>query len=174
FALALTAAFLWPLGNRKLLLELENKNINLNAMQRVLGMSLGSLPVLLVLGAYGFYTSGLPSNGQLFGSLTTALGSGIVGGVLFYKAFQMVKHNPVALAAVEATQVVSILFTLLGEMLFKGAHWPGFYGSIGLMIILLGLSCHFVVSIRHSRKLEKLVREQFSLSGSNELNQTTA
>lgn len=155
FALALGAAFLWPLGNRKLLLELEKQDLQLNATQRVLGMTFGCVPLLLVFSGLGFYQAGLPKLDQVYGSLITAVCSGILGGILFYKAVQMVKHNPVALATVEATQVIAILFTLLAEVALKGVHWPGFYGNLGLLIILIGVGCHFILSYRYGRRADR-------------------
>ncbi|RCR68226.1 DMT family transporter [Larkinella punicea] len=155
--LTLVAAFLWPLGNRKLMLDLEHRNIHLSAWQRVLGMCLGSLPVLILLAVYGFYESGPPAKVQVFSSLMAALFSGVLGSVLFFKAIQLVRKNPTALATVEATQVTTIFFTLLGEIIFKGVGWPGFYGNLGFLIMLLGLSYYVFLSVQ-SNKSKKILQ----------------
>lgn len=142
------AAFLWPLGNRKLLLTMELKNIQLNSFQRVLGMTIGSLPSLIVLAMLGFYESGLPGKFQLVTSMLAALLSGVLGSVLFYRAIQLVKDNSVALATVEATQVTTIFFTLFAEVLIKGMEWPGVVGVTGCALMIIALVYYSFYSIR--------------------------
>lgn len=146
--MALIAAFLWPLGSRKILIELEQRNLHLDPMQRVLGMTIGSLPVLLALAAYGYHVSGPPGRMQLISAFVAVVFSGLIGFVLYYKSLQMVKLHPIALATVEATQVCMVFFTLFGEMIFKGTHWPGIYGDVGFLIMLLGLSCYCFLSLK--------------------------
>ena len=156
-ALTLIAAVLWPLGNRKLMLDLEHKNIHLSALQRVLGMCLGSLPVLVGLAVYGFHEAGPPVKIQVLSSLMAALFSGVLGSVLFYKAIQLVRNSPTALATVEATQVTTIFFTLVGEIIFKGVDWPGIYGNVGFLIMLLGLGYYVILSIK-SNTIQKVLQ----------------
>ncbi|MEI6949076.1 multidrug resistance efflux transporter family protein [Paraflavisolibacter sp. H34] len=153
FLLVLLGAIVWPLGNRKLLVDLEQKGVQLNALQRVLGMSIGCLPLLIVLCGLGFVQSGLPSMAQCQASLWSALFSGFLGGVGFYQATQMVNRNPVALSTIEATQVFEILFTLLGEMILKGTPFPGVYGQLGLLIVLVGMLLHFRNTWNHSKTI---------------------
>jgi drug/metabolite transporter (DMT)-like permease len=152
---SLIAAFLWPLGNRKLMLTMEFKNIQLNSLQRVLGMTVGSLPSLIVLAMFGFLESGLPGKYQLITSLFAALLSGVLGSVLFYRAIQLVKNNPVALATVEATQVTTIFFTLLAEVLFKGMEWPGSVGLLGCVLMIACLTCYSFYSIKKTNHNNK-------------------
>ncbi|WP_207423587.1 DMT family transporter [Desertivirga brevis] len=153
FFIVLLGAVVWPLGNRKLLVDLEHKGLHLNALQRVLGMSVGCLPLLIILSTIGYLKVGLPPIAQCESSFYSALFSGFLGGVGFYQATQMVKKNPVALATIEATQVFEILFTLVGEMILKGTPLPGFYGRVGLLIVLGGISVHFWNTLRHSKRL---------------------
>jgi hypothetical protein len=154
FLIVLLGAVVWPLGNRKLLVDLEHKGLHLNALQRVLGMSIGSLPLLIILSVIGFMKAGLPSLAQCESSFYSALFSGFLGGVGFYQATQMVSKNPVALATIEATQVFEILFTLIGEMILKGTPFPGFYGQMGLLIVLTGMLFHFRNTWNHNKKLQ--------------------
>lgn len=156
FFMVVLGAVVWPLGNRKLLVELEQKGIQLNALQRVLGMSVGCLPWLLVLSVIGFMKAGPPSLALCTSSLYSALLSGFLGGVGFYQATQMVNKNPVALATIEATQVFEIVFTLLGEMILTGTPFPGFYGQLGLLIVFTGMLLHF----RNTWKYNKEFREE--------------
>lgn len=152
FTLTLIGAIVWPLGNRKLMVELEDRGLKLNAIQRVLGMSIGCLPLLTVLGIIGFHQSGFPPASQIEASCYSAIFAGFLGGVGFYYATQLVHKNPVAIAAIEATQSLEIVFTLAGEMLLLGAPYPGLYGQLGIVIVLLGLGLHFRNTLSHSRK----------------------
>lgn len=151
--LVLLGAIVWPLGNRKLMVDLEQKGIHLNALQRVLGMSIGCLPLLILLSVIGFLKAGAPPITLCESSFYSALFSGFLGGVGFYQATQMVNKNPVALATIEATQVFEIIFTLIGEMILKGTPFPGFYGQVGLLIVLLGMLFHFRNTWNHSKQL---------------------
>jgi len=148
------SAIAWPLGNRRLMVDLEHKGLRLNALQRVLGMSIGCLPLLIILAITGYIKSGPPSLAQCESSLLSAIFSGFLGGVGFYQATQIVSKNTVALAAIEATQVFEILFTLIGEMILKGTQFPGFYAQIGFVVILSGISIHFWNTWRHCRTLQ--------------------
>lgn len=162
FLLVLAGAVVWPVGNRKLLVDLEKKNIQLDATQRVLGMTIGSLPLLIALSLMGFARAGLPAFSQCEASFYSALFSGFLGGVGFYHATQMVKNQPAALAAVEATQVFEIFFALIGEMMLTGASFPGFYGVLGMLVVLLGMGVHFIniipgTSVAAFSKINKLI-----------------
>jgi drug/metabolite transporter (DMT)-like permease len=137
--LSLIAAFLWPLGNRKLLFYLEQHQITLDPMQRVLGMTLGSLPIQLALATYGYLVSGFPSALQIQSSFVAVLFSGVLGTILFFKAMQLAGKRTMLLYTVEAFQVTGVLFTLLGEMVIKGSKWPGVYASIGFAVMFTGL-----------------------------------
>jgi drug/metabolite transporter (DMT)-like permease len=149
--LAIIAAFLWPLGNRKVLLDLEEKSISLDPMQRVLAMAIGSVPVLLALAAFGYHEAGMPDKIQLMSSLTAVVFSGVLGFNLYFKATHMVKSDKNALAAVEGTQASSVLFTLIGEVLFKGSALPDAYGRLGILILISGMAGQMILATRKQR-----------------------
>lgn len=151
FLLVMLGAIVWPLGNRKLMVDLEHHGVKLNALQRVLGMTIGCIPLLILLSIIGYVNAGLPSAAQCQSSFYSAILSGFLGGVGFYQATQLVSKNTVALAAIEATQVLEILFTLAGEMILKGVGFPGFYARLGFIIILAGLFIHFWNTWKHTR-----------------------
>ncbi len=137
--LVLLAAFLWPLANRKLMLHQEKNKLELNAMQRVAGITLGSVPIQLILFVYGYAEAGLPGTQQMLAVLVIALSSGVIGGILFFKAMHMVRTDGAALAAVEATQSIEIITTVIGEVLLLGIAWPNSLGNVGMVIIMAGL-----------------------------------
>ncbi|WP_211653782.1 DMT family transporter [Planococcus alpniumensis] len=146
----LIAAFAYPLGNRKMMEVCEGR---LDAYQRVLGMTIASLPLWLVLSIYGFSTTGLPSNSQIYQSLIVAISSGVVATVLFFMATDMVRNNMSKLAAVEATQSMEVIFTLIGELFLLNIAFPSPVALIGLTMVILGMAVHSFAS-RHEQNSE--------------------
>lgn len=135
----LAASFAYPLGNRK---TMELSNGQLDVFQRVLGMTLASLPFWLLLGAIGLFTVGVPSQAQAMQSGIVAVSSGVIATALFFRATDMVRHDHGHLAGVEATQSAEVLFALLGEMIFLGAPLPGAVSWIGVGLIVIGMMLH--------------------------------
>lgn len=133
----LVGAVAYPLGNRKLL-----GVDGLDGVQRTLAMTLGSLPLWLVLAATAAATAGPPSRGQVVQCLVVALLSGVLATTFFFRATDLVRHRPAALGAVEATQAAEVPFTLLGEALVIGVAAPGLPGWLGLGLIVVGLCVH--------------------------------
>lgn len=155
------AAFAYPLGNRKMLEQYGGK---LDTFQRVLGMTLASLPFWLLIAAFGWHRDGLPSMGQTFQSFIVALSSGVIATVLFFRATDMVRNEPQKLAAVEATQSGEVLFALIGEIVFLSAAFPSLLSFAGLFIIIGGMVMHTFAS----RQTDQKTAEQTSanLTGS--------
>lgn len=139
----LVASFAYPLGNRKMMELCEGR---LNTSQRVLGMTLASLPFWFLLSLYGMYTVGLPSRGQSLQALLVALLSGVIATVLFFKATDMVRGDMRKLASVEATQSMEVLFALAGELLFLSMPLPSFLSWCGVIVVVLGMILHSCVS----------------------------
>lgn len=139
----LIASFAYPLGNRKMMDVCEGR---LDAYQRVLGMTLASLPFWLLLSLYGFFTEGLPSGGQSFQSLLVALFSGVIATVLFFMATDLVRGNMQKLAAVEATQSMEVIFALAGELIFLSIPLPSPISWVGIFIVIIGMILHSYVS----------------------------
>lgn len=137
------AAFAYPLGNRKMM---EVVNGRLDVFQRVLGMTLASLPFWLLLSVFGVATVGFPSVSQTFQSLIVALCSGVIATVLFFKATDMVKDNMQKLASVEATQSLEVLFALLGEVVFLSIAFPSTISWIGIVLVIIGMILHSLMS----------------------------
>ncbi|WP_313893208.1 multidrug resistance efflux transporter family protein [Psychrobacillus sp.] len=133
------AAFAYPLGNRKMMEHLDGK---LDTFQRVLGMTIASLPAWIVLAIYAISTVGLPSMSQVVQSLIVAISSGVIATILFFMATDSVRNHQGKLAAVEATQSTEIIFVILGEMLILHIPLPEPIALIGLGIIILGMFLH--------------------------------
>lgn len=133
------AAFAYPLGNRGLLLHLERKGIELNATQRVFGLTLASQPAWLALAAWGMLQAGPPSTQQLWLAAGVALSAGVVATILFFAATGMVRDNPVALGATEAMQAAEILFAALLGALFLGEPWPQGHALQGALLVAFGI-----------------------------------
>jgi hypothetical protein len=133
------AAICYPLGNRKLLLHLEKHAPSINTLQRVYGMTIMSLVVLVPLGSYALFTVGLPSTKELLLAGGVAVSSGVIATLMFFAATRDVQRNPVALAAVEAMQSGEILFSIVIGTLFLGAPSPHGLGLIGVLLAIVGV-----------------------------------
>ncbi len=151
----LIAAFAYPLGNRKMMEICQGR---LDAYQRVLGMTLASLPLWILLSIIGLGTTGAPSAPQMYQTLFVALSSGVIATVLFFMATDMVRNNMNKLAAVEATQSMEVIFALIGEMLLLSIAFPSPLALVGLIVVMLGMGIHSFASKNESpRKKEKSV-----------------
>jgi len=150
FIPVLLAAFAYPLGNRKMMEICDGR---LDAYQRVLGMTLASLPFWLLLSLFGLLTVGGPSASQSFQTLIVAITSGVIATVLFFKATDLVRGNMQMLGVVEATQSMEVLFALAGEILFLSIALPSELSLLGVFIVMGGMIFHS----RNSTKTKKRV-----------------
>ena len=133
------AAFLYPLGNRKILLHLERTGETLNATQRVFGMTLASQPFWWIAATYAANVAGAPPLAQVGLAAGVALFAGTIATILFFHATAMVQEDAAALGAVEAMQAAEILFsTLLGVMLL-GEPAPRGTSAAGAVLVALGI-----------------------------------
>ncbi|HEY4554377.1 MAG TPA: multidrug resistance efflux transporter family protein [Bacillaceae bacterium] len=139
----LVASFAYPLGNRKMMGVTGGR---LDAYQRVLGMTLASLPLWFMLMGWELATSGGPTMGQTVQSLIVAVTSGVIATVLFFQATDLVKDDMKKLAAVEATQSMEVLFALLGEIILLSAPLPAPVSLLGMFLVVIGMVLHSFVS----------------------------
>lgn len=137
------AAFAYPFGNRKMMDVLQGR---MDVFQRVLGMTLASLPFWIVLSVYGISTVGAPSGDQTLQALIVAISSGVIATVLFFSATDRVKDNPAQMAAVEATQAGSVVFTMLGEILVLSGNLPTGLALIGIGLVIVGMVLNSYIS----------------------------
>lgn len=135
----LIAAFAYPLGNRKMMAICDGR---LDTFQRVLGMTIMSLPSWILMACYAGFTVGAPSGNQLTQSFIVGISSGIIATILFFIATNRVRHDQGKLAAVEATQSAEIIFVIIGEMLLLGIPIPSPIALFGLFIIIIGMLIH--------------------------------
>ncbi|GAB2628981.1 multidrug resistance efflux transporter family protein [Novilysobacter erysipheiresistens] len=136
------AAVAYPLGNRGLLLHLERNpgdGPELNATQRVFGLTLASQPAWLALALFAGVEAGAPSLDQVWLAAGVALGAGIIATVLFFQATGMVRNDPTALAAAEAMQAAEILFATALGVLWLGEAWPQGRALWGALLVVVGI-----------------------------------
>src|SRR5690625_2419600 len=148
------ASFAYPLGNRKMMEICEGR---LDAYQRLLGMTLASLPLWIILSIYDLITVGLPSPSQSFQSLLVAISSGVIATVLFFMATDLVRGNMRKMVAVEATQSTEVLFALAGELMILSIALPTLLSWIGVAVIIIGI-------VLHSYETNKVTEEVVPLS----------
>jgi drug/metabolite transporter (DMT)-like permease len=156
------AAFAYPLGNRGLLLHLETSNpihgaTRISAVQRVFGMTLCSWPLWLLFAVIAWFTIGPPNSREMLLAAGVALSSGTIATVLFFRATDMVRAEPNALAAVEAMQAAELLFATLLGVLFLGEAWPHGYAAFGALAIVIGIGLFSWISGRNSAGNEAAV-----------------
>jgi drug/metabolite transporter (DMT)-like permease len=141
----LVAAFAYPIGNQ-LVWEArhgENKRIPHithpileNGLARVLLMTLGSIPfwiLFLIL-----TTPPAPSQGQWISTALVALFSGVIATTIFLYARHLCKRS-YEIAAVDATQSMEVVFSLIGEIVFLKGSLPSMLGLFGVLLTMVGL-----------------------------------
>ena len=133
------SAFAYPLGNRGLLLHLERRGIELNATQRVFGLTLASQPAWLALAAWAWLQAGPPSASQLWLALGVAVSAGVIATILFFQATGMVRDNATALGAAEAMQAAEVLFAMLLGVAFLGEAWPRGQALVGAALVVAAI-----------------------------------
>ena len=107
-----------------------------NPLHKVWLMSLGSLPMWLVLGF--LVQPPAPSASQMTISFLVALMAGVLGTTTFLHARSLAKQ-PQQLAAVDATQGSEIIFALLGGMLLLHTPIPSGLSFVGIAWVIIGL-----------------------------------
>lgn len=158
-AAVVLSAFLYPLGNRMLLLHLEHSGTRLNAVQRVFGMTLCSWPLWLVFTAIALLTIGPPTWREIMLGGGVALSSGVIATVMFFAATDKVRSDPTALAAVEAMQAAELLFATVIGATFLHEAWPQGYSAMGAMAIVVGIALFSWISGRDAAGHDRQVRE---------------
>ncbi|MEW5307477.1 MAG: hypothetical protein WDW36_009871 [Sanguina aurantia] len=152
------AAFAYPLGNRGLLLHLETSSpthvaTRISAVQRVFGMTLCSWPLWLLFAVIAWVTIGPPNLREMLLAAGVALSSGTIATVMFFRATDMVRSEPNALAAVEAMQAAELLFATLLGVLFLGEAWPRGYAAFGALAIIIGIGLFSWFTGSHEHQL---------------------
>jgi drug/metabolite transporter (DMT)-like permease len=144
------ASFAYPLGNRKMM---DICGGRLDVFQRVLGMTLASLPFWIALAVYGLLTVGPPSIEQSIQSGLVAISSGVIATILFFQATDLVRGNMQKLAAVEATQSMEVLFALIGELFLLNSAFPTALSWCGMILVMGGMMLHSYVS--HKKEIPR-------------------
>ncbi|MCX6049264.1 MAG: multidrug resistance efflux transporter family protein [Chloroflexi bacterium] len=150
----LVAAFAYPFGNQMVwearqgghawLPHIDHPALE-NTVVRVLLMTLGSLPVWLIL--LLVTQPPPPPNEQLLNTALVALCSGLIATSIFLYARHLAV-NAYELAAVDATQSTEVLFSLLGEILLLHGAWPGALGLAGIGLTVLGLVLYLLAQTK--------------------------
>ncbi len=148
----LISAVAYPLGNRKMM---QVVNGELNTFQRILGMTIASMPFCILLSIYGFASHGLPELSQLSQTFIVAIFSGIIATVLFFYATELVQNDTEKLAGVEATQSGEVVFALFGELLLLSAPLPSLVSFIGILLVIVGMILHSLVTVLSNKKQQQ-------------------
>ena len=141
----LISASAYPLGNRKTMAICKAP---LTTPQRMLAMTIGSLPFWLLLSTVATVRVGLPSATQLMQATIVSVFSGLIATLVFFEGTRLVKHHPQRLALVESTQCGEVIFSLLGGILFLHDALPGLYGWLGLLLIVGGMIFNSLLTMK--------------------------
>ena len=133
------AAFLYPLGNRAILLHLERSGEDLNATQRVFGMTLASQPFWWLVAVHAGRAAGAPAPAQIALAGGVALFAGTIATILFFEATGVVRDEPAALGAVEAMQAAELLFSSALGVLLLGEPAPRGLAAFGGVLVIAGI-----------------------------------
>jgi len=141
----LIAAFAYPIGNQLVWEARRGENRKLphiqdpileNGFARVLLLTMGSVPFWIVLVVWTHPPP--PTSGQLISTALVALLSGVVATTIFLYARHLCKQSS-EIAAVDATQSMEVVFSLVGEIIFLKAALPGPLGWSGIALTMIGL-----------------------------------
>lgn len=157
-ACVLASAALYPLGNRLLLLHLERSGEDLNAAQRVFGMTLASQPLWIAVAAFAWTRAGAPPVGQAWLAGGVALSAGVVATILFFQATGMVRDNPAALGAAEAMQAAELLITTVIGVAFLHEAWPRGIALWGGALVVLGIVAFAAMVARGNAPKPRVLR----------------
>ncbi|WP_062308324.1 DMT family transporter [Alicyclobacillus sendaiensis] len=135
----LVAATAYPAGNR---LAMRAYAGAFDPLERMLGMTLGSLPFWIAWSSASTALVGWPTLRQILGALLVAVCSGVIATALFFRATDMARQSPSELAAVEATQAGEVVFALVLELAVIPGDRVGWLGAVGLATVVVGLLVH--------------------------------
>ena len=114
----------------------------------MLAMTIASLPFWLILSGIATAAVGLPSSTQLTQAFLVSLFAGLIATLIFFEGTRLVKSHPQRLALVESTQCGEVIFSLLGGILFLHDALPGFYGWLGLLLIIGGMIFNSLLTMK--------------------------
>lgn len=148
---AFLASFCFPIGNQLIWQAGQNQRhetgllrflpniyspLLQNPLHKVWLMSLGSLPMWLILTL--LIQPPTPSFSQITMSFLTALLAGVIGTSIFLYA-RSLANKPQDLAGVDATQASEIVFALVGGMILLNNPPPTPLSMVGIGLIISGL-----------------------------------
>ncbi len=144
----LIAAFSYPVGNQmvwearlggKGRIPYIGSAVVKDSFACVLLLTMGSVPFWIVLVL--ITAPPPPSSGQLINTAMVALLSGVIATSLFLHARNHCAHAG-EIAAVDATQAMEVVFSLIGEIVFLQGVFPGMIGMAGVVLTTLGLMAY--------------------------------
>ncbi|MCY0876175.1 MAG: multidrug resistance efflux transporter family protein [Firmicutes bacterium] len=130
------SAFAYPLGNRKMMALCAG---TWSAAERILGMTIASLPFWLLLSVIAYLTSGWPPISQITQSAGVAVFSGLLATLLFFTATDHARADSHLLARVEATQAMEIVWTLVLSLLLVSNQLPAWPSFVGMALVVIGI-----------------------------------
>ena len=144
----LISASAFPLGNRKCMDICKGE---MTTLQRMLAMTVASMPFWLMLAVVATARVGLPKVDQMTQAAAVSLFAGLIATLIFFEGTRLVRNHPQRLALVESTQCGEVIFSLLGGILFLHDDLPGLYGWLGLALIVGGMIINSLLTIKNKK-----------------------
>ena len=141
------AAVAYPLGNRKMMSLCGE---TLDTPQRVLGMTICSLPFWLILSAVAAAQGRLPDGNQLVQAFLVCLFSAVIATLLFFQATNLAQGDPRLLSVAEGTIAGEIIFTLIGGVVLLHDPLPSGVQLLGILVIIAGMLLNCRAAIQRS------------------------
>jgi hypothetical protein len=144
----LIAAFPYPIGNQLVWEARLRGRGRIPSIRQEAVRDSFACALLLTIGSIAFWITLVliiapppPSSGQLINIALVALFSGVVVTSLFPHARHLCAH-PGQIAAVDATQAMEVIFSLIGEIVFLQGIFQGRIGVAGVALTTFGLTVY--------------------------------
>jgi hypothetical protein len=85
----------------------------------------------------------------LLSTALVAMLSGVIATTIFLYARHLCKQ-PYEIAAVDATQSMEVVFSLIGEIIFLNGTLPGTIGLAGVALTMAGLIAYMAIQTQSS------------------------
>lgn len=132
----------------------------LDSFQRILAMTVMTMPIWIVFAIIALFTVGAPSFNQVFQSFIVGVNSGVIATTLFFMATDRVRYDQEKLAAVETTQSPQLIFVIIGEMLILSIAALTSMAILGIIIIIIGMSLHSFHAVLRQQKFKVIKNEE--------------
>ncbi|WP_366919690.1 multidrug resistance efflux transporter family protein [Brevibacillus laterosporus] len=149
------ASFAYPLGNRKMM-QICGERVD--TYQRVLGMTICSMPFWMLLSVTALGVDGTPSQSQVFSNLSRCYFLRNMCNCVIFQSYGNGERQHASPSGCRSNTIDGNLICYSqGEVVWLSASLPTPVASAGLMLIMLGMVLHSLVSVRKEKETTLLM-----------------